>query len=83
MPAAPGRAATSAAHMGTLAVLTVGGGCVMVVKLAEANRSFAWAARFRRLARVYVRLPKAVAGLTFLAFICSMLHQLIQPPCSS
>jgi hypothetical protein len=47
------------------------------------ERSFAWAARFRRLARDYERLPQTVAGLTFLAFTCLMLHQLIHLPCSS
>ena len=38
------------------------------------ERSFAWAARFRRLAGDYERLPETVAGLTFLAFTCLMLH---------
>jgi transposase len=60
-----------------------------VVKLAEAKRgfvllprrwvverSFAWAARFRRLAKDYERLPEVVAGLHFLAFACLMLHRL-------
>ena len=59
-----------------------------VVKLAEAKRgfvllprrwvverSFAWAARFRRLARDYERLPETVAGLHFVAFACLMLHR--------
>jgi transposase len=61
-----------------------------VVKLAEAKRgfvllprrwvverSFAWAARFRRLARDYERLPATVVGLHFLAFACLLLHRLI------
>jgi transposase len=61
-----------------------------VVKLAEAKhgfvllprrwvveRSFAWVARFRRLARDYERLPETVAGLHFLAFACLLLHRLI------
>ncbi len=67
----------------------------MVVKLAEARqgfvllprrwgveRSFAWAARFRRLARAYERLPQTVTGLYFAAFACLMLHQLIHPALS-
>ena len=41
------------------------------------ERSFAWAARFRRLARDYERLPDTVAGLHFLAFACLMLHRLV------
>ena len=60
-----------------------------VVKLAEAKRgfvllpkrwvverSFAWSARFRRLARDYERLPATLAGLHFVAFVCLMLQQL-------
>jgi len=61
-----------------------------VVRLAEAKRgfvllprrwvverSFAWASRFRRLARDYERLPTTVAGLHFLAFACLLLHRLV------
>ena len=58
----------------------------MVVKLEEAKRgfvllpkrwvverSFAWAARFRRLAKDYERLPQTLAGLHWVAFIFLML----------
>jgi transposase len=41
------------------------------------ERSFAWAARFRRLARDYERLPTTVAGLHFVAFACLMLHRAV------
>jgi transposase len=34
------------------------------------RRSFAWAARFRRLARDYDRPPETIVGLQFLAFAC-------------
>ena len=34
------------------------------------ERSFGWAARFRRLARDYERLPETLAGLQYLAFAC-------------
>jgi transposase len=57
-----------------------------VVKLPEAKRGFvllprrwvversnAWAARFRRLARDYERLPETLAGLHFLAFAILLL----------
>ena len=37
------------------------------------ERSFAWAARFRRLARDYERLPTTLAGLHFVAFVTLML----------
>ena len=36
------------------------------------ERSFAWAARFRRLARDYERLAQTLAGLHYLAFACLM-----------
>ena len=62
-----------------------------VVKLAEAKkgfvllprrwvveRSFGWAARFRRLARDYERLPETLAGLHFLAFAILMLRRVIE-----
>ena len=63
---------------------------LIVVKLAEARkgfvllprrwvveRSFAWAARFRRLARDYERLPSTLAGLHWLAFITLMLNSIL------
>ena len=60
-----------------------------VVKLAEAKRgfvllprrwvverSFGWAARFRRLARDYERLASSLEGFHWLAFATIMLHNL-------
>ncbi len=41
------------------------------------ERSFAWAACFRRPAKDDERLPEMVAGLHFLAFACLMLHRLV------
>lgn len=62
-----------------------------VVKLSEAKqgfvllprrwvveRTFAWAARFRRLARDYERLPETLAGLHFLAFAILMLRRFVE-----
>ena len=61
-----------------------------VVKLPEAKRGFvllpkrwvversnAWMARFRRLARDYERLPQTLAGLHFLAFAILMLARFV------
>lgn len=61
-----------------------------VVKLSEAKkgfvllprrwvveRSFGWAARFRRLARDYERLPETLAGLHFLAFAMLMVKNVV------
>jgi transposase len=55
-------------------------GFVLLPRRWVVERSFAWLARFRRLARDYEHLPQTVAGLTFLAFTCLMLHQLIHLP---
>lgn len=43
------------------------------------ERSFAWVARLRRLARDDERLPSTVAGLHFLAFACLLLPRLFTP----
>ena len=64
---------------------------LIVVKLEEAKkgfvllprrwvveRSFAWAARFRRLAKDYERLPSSVAGLHWLAFLTLMLNSIFR-----
>jgi transposase len=64
---------------------------LLVVKLEEAKRgfvllprrwvverSFGWAARFRRLAKDYERLPTSLAGLHWLAFLTLMLNSLLR-----
>jgi len=61
---------------------------LVVVKLPEAKhgfvllprrwvveRDFAWASRFRRLARDYERLDTTLASWHYLAFACLMLHR--------
>jgi transposase len=53
-------------------------GFVLLPRRWVVERSFAWVARFRRLARDYERLPATVAALHLVAFTCLMLHQLIQ-----
>lgn len=63
---------------------------LVVVKLPEAKRgfvllprrwvverTFAWAARFRRLARDYERLPGTLAGFHFVALACLMVRNLM------
>lgn len=52
-------------------------GFVLLPRRWVVERSFAWAARFRRLSRDFERLPSVLAGLHFLAFACLMLHQVI------
>ena len=48
-------------------------GFVLLPRRWVVERSFAWAARFRRLARDYERLPETVAGLHFVVFAILML----------
>jgi transposase len=52
-------------------------GFVLLPRRWVVERSFAWVARFRRLARDYERVPATVAGLHFIAFACLMLHRLL------
>jgi transposase len=48
-------------------------GFVLLPRRWVVERSFAWATRFRRLAKDYERLPTTLAGLHFLVFACLML----------
>ena len=41
------------------------------------ERTFAWAPRFRRLVRYYVRLPQTLAELHVIALVCLMLRQAV------
>jgi transposase len=52
-------------------------GFVLLPRRWVVERSFAWAARFRRLARDYERLPETLAGLTYLAFAVLMLKNFV------
>lgn len=73
-------AAAAAAHGIALEVIKLPEakrGFVLLPRRWVVERSFAWAARFRRLARDDERLPETVAGLHFVAFACLMLHQMI------
>lgn len=53
-------------------------GFVLLPRRWVVERSFAWAARFRRLARDYERLPETLKGLSFLAFAIMMLKNFVQ-----
>lgn len=52
-------------------------GFILLPRRWVVERSFAWAARFRRLARDYERLAQTLAGFHYLAFACLMLHKII------
>ncbi len=49
-------------------------GFVLLPRRWVVERSFAWIARFRRLARDYERLPETLAGLHYVAFASLMLQ---------
>ena len=51
-------------------------GFVLLPRRWVVERSFAWAARFRRLARDYERLASTLSGYHWLAFTSLMLHSL-------
>lgn len=53
-------------------------GFVLLPRRWVVERSFAWMARFRRLARDYERLPTTLAGFHLLAFAILMMRQLVQ-----
>ncbi len=52
-------------------------GFVFLPRRWVVERTFAWATRFRRLAKDYERLPEVVEGLYFLAFVGLMLKRLL------
>ena len=58
-------------------------GFVLLPRRWVVERSFGWAARFRRLARDYERLPETLAGLHFLAFAIIMLKNVVHLMSSS
>ncbi len=53
-------------------------GFVLLPKRWVVERSFAWASRFRRLARDQERLPQTLAGIHFVVFAILMLPNAIQ-----
>ena len=48
-------------------------GFVLLPRRWVVERSFAWAARFRRLARDYERLDTTLKGFHYVAFACLMI----------
>ncbi len=52
-------------------------GFVLLPRRWVVERSFAWVARFRRLARDYERVADVLAGLHFAAFACLLLHRAV------
>ena len=72
--AAEGAAAVHGIRLEVVKLPAAKRGFVLLPRRWVVERSFAWATRFRRLAKDYERLPETVAGLHFVAFACLMLH---------
>ena len=53
-------------------------GFVLLPKRWVVERSFGWAARFRRLARDYERLAQTLVGFHVMVFVCVMLAQWVK-----
>ena len=53
-------------------------GFVLLPRRWVVERSFAWAARFRRLARDYERLSTVLKGIHFIAFTILITNRLIK-----
>jgi transposase len=53
-------------------------GFVLLPRRWVVEHSFAWVARFRRLARDYERLPQTLAGLHYLAFAILLVKRVVQ-----
>lgn len=70
---ARGAAAASRIRLEVVKLPEAKKGFVLLPRRWVVERSFAWVARFRRLARDYERLPETVAGLTYLVFGVLML----------
>jgi transposase len=73
-------AAEAEAHGMTLEVVKMAEakrGFVLLSRRWVVERSFAWMARFRRLARDYERLPETLAGLHLVAFVFLMLQSIV------
>ena len=58
-------------------------GLVLLPRRWMVERSFAWAARFRRLARDYERPPQTATGLHLVASACLLAHRAITAPGAS
>ena len=77
-PAAADAASTHGIDLEVIKLDHAKRGFVLLPRRWVVERSFGWAARFRRLARDYERLPASLAGLHWLAFACLMLSSLLK-----
>lgn len=78
--AAAAAAATHGIHLEVVKLPEAKRGFVLLPRRWVVERDFAWAARFRRLARDYERLSATLTGLYFVVFACLMLQHWIHLP---
>ena len=76
--AAAEAAAANGIQLEVVKLPTAKRGFVLLPRRWVVERSFAWMARFRRLARDYERLPNTFAGLHWLAFITLLLSSVFR-----
>jgi transposase len=72
----PAAAARHGVKLHVIKLPTARRGFVLLPRRWVVERTFAWAARFRRLARDYERLAATLAGFHWLAVVCLMLRAL-------
>jgi transposase len=71
-------AAAHGIHLAVVKLPEAKKGFVLLPRRWVIERSFGWAARFRRLARDYERLPATLAGFHFLAFVILLLKRFVE-----
>jgi transposase len=76
--AAADAAAAEGIELEVIALPDVKKGFVLLPRRWVVERSFAWLARFRRLARDYERWPETLVGLHFAAFAILLLKRVVQ-----
>lgn len=73
----PAAAAQHGIRLAVIKLPTAKRGFVLLPRRGVVERSFAWLARFRRLARDYERLADTLAGLHFVAFAILMAQRFV------
>jgi transposase len=76
-------AASEGIHLEVVKLPGTKRGFVLLPRRWVVERSFAWMARFRRLARDYERLTETLEGLHYVAFSFLMLHKAVPQFCWS
>ena len=76
-PAADAEAHGTGIRLEVVKLPTAKRGFILLPRRWVVERSFAWMARFRRLARDYERLSETLVGLHFVAFAMLLAHRFV------